>query len=131
MLSYSKFFESEDLNFKINPLYINIFSHFTTGMVQFKSKPTCADTTCPLNSQCHELRPAVCRCNDGYVFDVTTKTCKSTDKQVFKTTNLHLNKQFLPSYAVSTSDEFIRLAMHVEKVTYIAIHCLFWFFCHK
>ena len=96
----------------------NIYTRVTiciSGPVIFKRKPTCADTSCPLNSRCHDLHPAVCRCNDGYVFDVTKTRCQSTGGRVFKTTNLHLNKQFLPSYATTTSEDFIRLAIHVEK----------------
>ena len=34
---------------------------------------------------------------------------------MFRTSNLHLDKQFLPSYTDTTSDQFIRFAEHVEK----------------
>ena len=69
-----------------------------------------------MNSRCYDLRPATCRCNDDYVLDRTTNTCKKVDgDSVFKADNLHLDEQFLQPYGISKSDEFIRLATHIEE----------------
>ena len=85
------------------------------GPVVFKKKATCETKTCPPHSRCYDLRPAICRCTANYVLDTTTNTCKKGGDNVFKANNLHLDEQFLLPYGITTSDEFIRLATHIEN----------------
>ena len=84
------------------------------GPVVFQKKPTCDVTTCSLGGLCYNLHPAVCVCGEKHIFDETNKTCKIIDERVFKITDLHINKRYLPSYAAPTSNEFIRIARYIE-----------------
>jgi len=85
----------------------------SSGPIQYKSKPTCDDTTCQTNAYCVNLYPAICRCNDGFVLDQSTGECSNV--LLFTLRGLHLNMQFISTYADTSSDDFLQLAITVEK----------------
>ena len=46
--------------------------------------------------------------------DVLTKTCNTTEERSLTVTNIHIERPFLTSYGSTTTDDFIRLSIHVE-----------------
>merc|ERR1719421_609321 len=68
-----------------------------SGPVQFKSKQSCKETTCQTNAHCVNMFPAICRCNEGFVYDQSTKECSSD--LLFTVRGLHLDMQFISTYA--------------------------------
>jgi hypothetical protein len=90
----------------------------TSNQIVFKkTTPTCLDITCPLNSNCVELYPTTsCVCDVGYVYSRKAKSC--TNQRILKITGLHLNMQWLSSYADKTSIDFIRFSVETETTLY-------------
>jgi hypothetical protein len=84
-----------------------------TNEIFFQKKTVCDEMTCPLNSQCLELYPAQCRCNEGHVFNSKAGTCN--EERVFDIHGLHVDMDFISTYSDPTSTDFLKLATDIEK----------------
>jgi len=86
----------------------------TSPLIKFNPEiKTCKMTTCPSNSKCINLYPAVCRCNEGFVLNTQTKRCEND--RVFPVFGIHLDMQFYDAYRDPTSDFAITLATEAEN----------------
>ena len=85
--------------------------------IKFDNSATCDKSfTCPLNSACHSLDPAVCICNDGYVFNRKEERC--TTKRLVTIKGMHLDYEWNDNYADKSSTAFYKLAVRKEDLIY-------------
>ena len=90
-----------------------------TTEIIFKKKLSCNEISCQLNSHCKEMYPAVCRCNNGYVFHREKNTCESYG--LFHIYGLTLEMEYLNTYDDPTTEDFVGLAMDVEEHVYTTL----------
>lgn len=103
----------QNQNELFNNIEIKEIQNITTTRIVLVEKKTCNDLSCPINSQCFELYPAVCRCNSGLVFSSEKESC--IDKRILRLIGLHLKTRWVYTYANNTSHDFLSLATNIEK----------------
>jgi hypothetical protein len=81
--------------------------------ISFQKKATCKDILCPSYSTCINIYPAICRCDQGYVFTPKANAC--SNKRTFNIYGLHLDMQFVESYLDPYSAEFLKLSIEAEE----------------
>lgn len=86
--------------------------YITSNSIFYVKKYDCSDTTCPNFSTCVDLYPAVCLCNQGYVFHFNSNMC--VKDRILPVEGLHLNKTWIESYSDPSSMEFRHLAYKTE-----------------
>lgn len=77
---------------------------------------SCSDIVCPSNSKCHDLKPAVCICEQGYVYSRFEKKCVS--ERITQIDKIHLNQEWNANFLNTNSEDFLRLALKYEEVLY-------------
>lgn len=85
----------------------------TSQQISYCKKKTCADMTCPENSECVDLYPAVCRCRPGFVYHKKEGVCKNDN--ILLVRGLHIRDEFVPTYSDDRSADFRRYALKVER----------------
>ena len=84
-----------------------------TKEIVYVEKERCKDTTCPADSTCLELFPAVCRCNLGFVKEKNTGHCRRERR--FEVQDIHLEQPYLPTYDDTTSLDYLRFITKLEE----------------
>ena len=80
--------------------------------IVYVEKQRCKDTTCPTDSTCVELFPAICRCNIGFVKENTGHCIRG---RRFKVKGIHLEQPYIPTYDDTTSLDYMRLIIKLEE----------------
>ena len=102
-----------EINNELSPFHNNM-QYVTSGQIIHVKEKSCKDIAkyCPEYSVCIELHPAICRCKDMYVFDVSSNTC--TKERIVHWENLHLDKNWDNAYLNRSSAKFLQLAHTME-----------------
>ena len=83
----------------------------TSREIKFDNSATCNNKSplCPLNSKCYSLDPAVCICNEWYVFSRKTKRC--TKGRLVAIKGIHHNLEWNGNYFDTSSIAFYKIAV--------------------